>query len=59
MTFERIETISGKRIPMRMIIVPEDDPDEQTVVEYLELQLDVPVDDEIFTRQGLRRAARG
>jgi outer membrane lipoprotein-sorting protein len=59
MTFERIQTISGKKIPMRMIIVPEDEPEERTVVEYLELELDVPVDDEIFTRQGLRRAARG
>ena len=59
MTFERIETVSGKKIPMRMIIVPEDKPDERTVVEYLELELDVPVSDEIFTRQGLRRAARG
>jgi outer membrane lipoprotein-sorting protein len=59
MTFDRIQTIAGKQIPMRMTIVPEDKPDESTVVEYLELQLDVPVDDQLFTRQGLRRAARG
>ena len=59
MSFDRIQVISGKRIPMRMIIVPEDDPEERTVVEYLELELDVPVDDQLFTRQGLRRAARG
>jgi outer membrane lipoprotein-sorting protein len=59
MTFERIETVSGKKIPMRMIIVPEDDSGERTVVEYLELELDIPVDDQVFTRQGLRRAARG
>jgi len=59
MSFERIETISGKKIPMRMIIVPEDGSDERTVVEYLELQLDIPVDDQLFTRQGLRRAAKG
>jgi outer membrane lipoprotein-sorting protein len=59
MSFERIETISGKKIPMRMIIVPEDGSEERTVVEYLELELDIPVDDQLFTRQGLRRAARG
>jgi len=59
MTFERIETVSGKKIPMRMIIVPEDGSGERTVVEYLELELDIPVDDQVFTRQGLRRAARG
>ena len=59
MSFDEIRTISGKRIPMRMTIVPEDKPEERTVVEYLELQLDIPVDEQIFTRQGLRRAARG
>jgi hypothetical protein len=59
MAFDEIRTIAGKKIPMRMTIVPEDKPEESTVVEYLELQLDIPVDDQIFTRQGLRRAARG
>jgi len=59
MSFDRIQTIAGKKIPMRMTITPEDKPQENTVVEYLELQLDIPVDDQLFTRQGLRRAARG
>lgn len=59
MIFEDIQTISGKKIPMRMILQPSDTPDEKTVVEYLELELNVPVDSSLFTRQGLRRAARG
>jgi hypothetical protein len=59
MEFDRVQTISGKPIPMRMIIKPVDKPEEETVVEYLELELDIPVDEVIFTRQGLRRAARG
>jgi hypothetical protein len=59
MIFEDIQTISGKKIPMRMILQPTDTPDERTTVEYLELKLNVPVDQELFTRQGLRRAARG
>jgi outer membrane lipoprotein-sorting protein len=59
MTFDQIQTIAGKQIPMRMVIIPEDDPEERTVVEYLDLQLDIPVDDQLFTRQGLRRAAKG
>jgi len=57
--FDRIETIAGKKIPMRMTILPEDTPEERTVVEYLRLELDVPVDENLFTRQGLRRTARG
>ena len=59
MTFDQVQTISGKKIPMRMVILPTDAPDERTVVEYLELELNVPVDEQLFTRQGLRRVARG
>ena len=59
MRFEKVETVAGKKIPMRMVLRPTDDPDEQTVVEYVELELNVPVDDDLFTRQGLRREARG
>jgi hypothetical protein len=59
MNFDRIQTIAGKQVPMRITILPVDEPDERTVVEYLKLELDIPVDDRLFTRQGLRRAARG
>ena len=59
MDFDRVQTIAGKQIPMRMTILPADEPNERTVVEYLKLELDIPVDDRLFTRQGLRRAARG
>lgn len=58
MVFRDIETIAGKKVPMTMILQPTDEPDERTVVEYLELELDVPVDPSYFTRQGLRRVAR-
>ena len=59
MTFENVETISGKQIPLRMTVLPSDKPEERTVIEYLELELNVPVDENLFTRQGLRRVARG
>lgn len=59
MVFEDIQEISGKQIPMTMILRPEDKPDERTVVEYEELELNVPVEEDYFTRQGLRRVARG
>ena len=59
MAFDNIQVIAGKQIPMRMTILPVDKPDERTLVEYLDLELDIPVDEDLFTRQGLRRAARG
>jgi outer membrane lipoprotein-sorting protein len=59
MRFEEVKTVAGRKIPMRMVLRPTDDPEERTVVEYVELELNVPVDDDLFTRQGLRREARG
>ena len=57
MTFDRVETVGGKPIPLRMTLQPADEPDERTVVEYRELQFDVEVGDDLFTRRGLRRVA--
>lgn len=59
MTFEDVRTVGGRQIPMRMVLQPADEPLERTVVEYLELEFDVAVDPTLFTRQGLRRVARG
>ena len=57
MTFDRVQTISNKRIPMRMVLQPADEPDERTEIVYGVLQLDVPVNRDMFTRRGLRRVA--
>lgn len=58
MTFDEVATVAGRRLPMRMTLVPADRPDQRTVVRYQELELDVPVDAELFTRRGMRRIAR-
>jgi outer membrane lipoprotein-sorting protein len=57
MTFDRVEEVGGRPIPLRMTLQPTDDPDERTVIEYQELEFDVGVDDNMFTRRGLRRVA--
>jgi hypothetical protein len=59
MTYGDVRTVSGRRLPMEMTLVPTDSPDERTVLKYDELQLDIAVDAELFTRRGLRRVARG
>lgn len=56
MRYEDVRTISGRRLPTRFVVEPADSPDERTVIRYDELRLDVPVDDDVFTRRGLRRA---
>lgn len=56
--FEDVQTVSGRPLPLRMVVVPSDAPDERTVMQYERLELDVPVDRDLFTRRGLRRVAR-
>jgi len=57
MTFDDVQTVDGRPLPLRLEVQPTDEPDERTVVEYTELELDVPVDGDLFTRRGLRRVA--
>lgn len=59
MTYSDVQTVSGRKLPMVMTLVPSDAPDERTVLKYDELQLDVRVDPDLFTRRGLRRVAKG
>lgn len=59
MRYDDVRPTAGRRLPMRLIIQPADEPGERTVVVYQELELNVPVDEDLFTRRGLRRVARG
>ena len=56
-SYEDVRQVAGRRLPLRMVIQPAGAPDERTVIEYRQLELDVPVADELFTRRGLRRVA--
>lgn len=56
-SYEDVRQVAGRPLPMRMVIQPSDAPNERTVIEYRQLELDVPVADELFTRRGLRRVA--
>lgn len=55
--YQDVRQVAGRPLPMRMVIQPSDAPEERTVIEYRRLELDVPVDAELFTRRGLRRVA--
>ena len=59
MVFDRVERISGRYVPMRLLLQPADKPDEHTEVVYDELQFGVRLDADLFSRRGLRRVARG
>jgi hypothetical protein len=58
MTFSNVQDLGGRPIPMTMELIPRDREGESTRMEYHSLELDAPVEDEIFTQRGLRRAAQ-
>lgn len=58
MTFSDVKQIGGRPIPMRMELKPMNEDEEKTTLIYEELEFDVEVSNGLFTRQGLRRAAR-
>lgn len=58
MQFSDVREVAGKSIPHKMVLTPMDKKGERTVVTYDELEFDVNLDDDLFTKRGLRRAAK-
>lgn len=55
MSFEQVEKISGRWVPMRMVIKPVDKPGELTELVYDSLEFNVKLDSNLFSLQSLRR----
>ncbi len=55
MTFDRVEQVSGRWLPMVMKVVPIDSPRESTEVIYDSIEFDVKLDGGMFSVQSLRR----
>ncbi len=53
--FEDVKKISGRWIPMVMIVQPEDLPGEYTKMVYSELKFDIPLENNMFSVNSLRR----
>lgn len=58
MDFTEVKEIGGRKIPTVMTLRPMDEPDEKTEIRYKEIEFNAKVDSKIFTRRGLRRAAK-
>ena len=50
-----IKTLGGKLLPGRMEVVPADEPGKKTIIEYLRLEFDRPIEDAFFSMQNLKR----
>ena len=54
-TYEDVQTVSGRTLPLKMRMVPLDEPEEFTEIHYRELRFDVELDDGLFSIQTLKR----
>jgi len=55
MTFKKVRTVQGRKLPTRIELQPADAPSERTVVAYHKIKFDVPIAADTFTLRGLKR----
>jgi outer membrane lipoprotein-sorting protein len=55
MRFENVQTMGGRTFPTRMVLQPADAPSERTVVTFHHMKFNIPLSDDLFTLQGLKR----
>ena len=55
LTFDQIQQIDGRAVPMRMALQPEDKPNESTVIVYHDIEFGVPLDTDFFSLQSLKQ----
>ena len=53
--FSKAEKIDGRFIPLRMVVIPNDKPQERTVMEYDNIDFDVDLDESFFSLRSLKR----
>ena len=58
MEFSDVREVNGRKIPFVMNLLPMDKPGERTTFKYASLEFDAKVDGDLFSKQGLRRAAK-
>ncbi len=55
MTGKDIKMLGGKLLPAVLEVQPADDPGNKTIVEYLDLKFEVPIDEPFFSVQNMKR----
>ena len=54
-TYEDVQTVSDRTLPLKLRMVPLEAPDEFTEIHYREVRFDVELDDDLFSLQALKR----
>jgi hypothetical protein len=55
MTYEEVEELGGRRLPLRLRVVPADKPGESTLVVYQDIAFDVALPPDTFSLRTLQR----
>lgn len=58
MKFENVKQIGGRTIPTRWVMLPQDNPDKQTILQIDAIEFDPKIDDVVFTRANLKKRGR-
>ena len=55
MTFSQVSELGGRMLPAVVTMVPEEKPDESTIVRYEKMEFDIGLDDDFFSLRTLQR----
>ena len=55
MTFSQVSGLGGRMLPAVLTMVPEEKPDESTIVRYEKMEFDIGLDDDFFSLRTLQR----
>ncbi len=55
MTGKNIDVLGGKLLPTKMELIPEDEPDNKTMIEYLSMDFSKVIPESFFTVQNMKR----
>lgn len=53
--FDQLSVVDGRELPMRITVIPEDKPEESTVIHYHDITFDIPLDEQHFSLRNLRQ----
>ena len=55
MKLSEIKNLGGRMIPSVLEMIPADHPEQKTVIVYKRLDFDIPLNDEFFSIQNMKR----
>lgn len=54
LNYSEVKDLGGRRIPSVLEMIPQNRPDQKTVIRYLELKFNLPLEDDLFSLRNLR-----